>query len=293
LIERAAHGGHIGPARAKAELEALALRLPDHPLVALARAGAELRALPNSPAIGIGRAFALLDGWRKQHGQLPINALLEGAARRWFEFYVEVDPRRAEQFATHELELDPGDLEPWLMIGEALRAQGRLDEALLQFDVASTMIPEGRILRLGAEIIADLGRDHVRVEQMIERARQMEGTQQPDPSLAFLRARSLVNTNPGTLPVGIEMLIELWSRRAEIGAHVSEAELGLQLGTALMHRLAPGDARRAALVLANVQDKVADPMRSDLIRAISLIARRVDETEREAAQAAATGTPGP
>lgn len=292
LIERAAQGGHIGPARAKAELEALALRLPDHPLVALARAGAELRALPHSPAIGIGRAFALLDGWRKQHGQRPINSLLEGAARRWFEFYVEVDPRRAEQFATHELELDPGDLEPWLMIGEALRAQGRLDEALLQFDVASTMIPEGRILRLRAEIIADLGRDHMRVEQMIERTRQMEGTQKPDPSLAFLRARSLVNTNPGTLPAGIELLIELWSQRVEIAAHVSEAELGLQLGTALMHRLVPGDARRAALVLAQVQDKVTDPMRRDLIRAIGLIARRVDETEREAAQTSATDTPG-
>lgn len=292
LVERAEAMGKIGPARSKAELEVLGVRLPDHPLVALARASAELRAVPQAPAIGIGRAFALLDGWRKQHADKPINALREGAARRWFDFYVEVDPRRAEEFAAHELELDPGDLEPWLLVGEALRAQGRLQDALIQFEAARTMIPDGRILRHIADIIADLGSDHMRVEQMVERARKLEGGAAADPTLVFVRARSLVNASPGTLPDGIALLIELWTRRADFRGQLGEAEIGLQLGVALLHRMGAQDARRAALVLDTVQGAIDDPMTRDLVRALASIARRQDEAEREQATRAATAQAG-
>jgi tetratricopeptide (TPR) repeat protein len=281
LVERAEALGKIGPARAKAELEALGVRLPDHPLVALARAAAELRAVPQAPAIGIGRAFSLLDAWREQHVAQPINALREGAARRWFDFYLEVDPRRAEEFAAHELELDPGDLEPWLMVGEALRAQGRLQDALVQFDAARTMIPDGRILRHIADIIADLGSDHQRVEQMIERARKLEGDQSTESTLAFLRARSLVNTGPATLSEGVVMLLELWMRRTEFSDQLSEGEIGLQLGVALLHRMGRNDAFRAAAVLDKIEASIQDPMTRDLVLALAAIARRQDEAERE------------
>src|SRR5262245_51337843 len=218
------------------ELDLLARRFPDDPLVALAFAQAELANPEVSPAVGISRAYERLDRFRARidarspppgerpllaatDGEVPaeeaarpvsLDDLRAGSARQWKDFYERMEPARAEAFVRRELLARPGSLDLWLMLGETFEAQSRREAAIELYELIQRMVPEGRTRRAIAALLASSGADPARVEQNIAEACRLEKREAPDIDMLFILARSLV-TSEAEQNRGIETLSGLWS----------------------------------------------------------------------------------
>ncbi|MCZ6598575.1 MAG: hypothetical protein O7B99_13110 [Planctomycetota bacterium] len=280
LTRDAYDSGAISRKTLLAELEALANHLPRDPLVALARAQRAIDEQPDNHALGVNRAWHLLDDFREDSADVSIESLRSGAARQWFDLAVRHDPLRAEAFVREELEFRPGSLELWLMLGEGLEAQGKKQEALEQYERLIHIYPDLRAVRRAGTILADQGGSQRLVQATIESLHRTEGGAELDPTLEYLRARSLANSSKKAYrDVGIRTLGDLWQRRGEIGDNVDSVEVGQRYAIALLHRGDHADSEIARRVLDAIHPAIEDPLRRDLVAALSHLARWVPEPE--------------
>jgi len=251
-LGRAAQAEALPAAARVAQIEALAVRLPRDPALALALAREDLAGSAASRPIGVGRAFARLERFRLLTAGEPLERLRADSTRAWFDFHLQLDPTRAERFVRDELALDPGLVELWLMLGEALEAQGRPRDALEQYEMLNNMLPDARAVRRAAALLADFGDEHARVSELVLLARRLGNLAGPDFELEFVLARSLVNTTGRPIDEGLDALAQLWERRAAGARFVSPATLGLRYGASLLVRAGAPDRARARTVLAEV-----------------------------------------
>lgn len=251
-LARAAQSEALPAAARVAQIEALAVRLPRDPALALALAREDLAGSAASRPIGVGRAFARLERFRLLTAGEPLEQLRGDSTRAWFEFHLQLDPTRAERFVRDELALDPGLVESWLMLGEALEAQGRPRDALEQYEMLNSMLPDARAVRRAATLLADFGDEHARVSELVLLARRLGNLSGPDFELEFVLARSLVNTTGRPIDEGLDALAQLWERRAVGARMVPPATLGLRYGASLLLRAGAPDRNRARNVLAEV-----------------------------------------
>ena len=99
-------------------------------------------------------------------------------------------------------------------------------------------------------------------------------------TLEYLRARSLANSSKKAYrDVGIRTLGDLWQRRGEIGHNVDSVEVGQRYAIALLHRGDHADSEVARRVLDAIHPDIEDPLRRDLVAALSHLARWVPEPE--------------
>lgn len=256
-------------------LDALILQRPADPAVALARAKVDILTHPVDPVRGLGVAFERLSAFRETTQYVPIESLRRDASHGWFEIYLEHDPPAAEAFARAERIERPGSWDLWHMVGQAIEAQGDHERALEQYTKLIRIVPASRTLRRTAGILADQGVDVAFMQTAIQQIQAAEKGG-PDPELALLLARTMVNAGSSMQDAGIEALEKLWEQRRQYDG-LDEARLGRYLGSALLHRADPADGPKARLVLLEVLPRTVDPVEADLVLALANLARWIPQ----------------
>ncbi len=136
----------IGPRACWIELQRLHAALPDDPRVVVAQAKLELALDPAHPSLALSRAYARLERFLEDHATVAVESLSPGAAAGWAKFLLDVDPDRARAFVHRELELEPGALDLWVLLGEVLVAQKNVTGALAQYGFVLHLAPDHPVL---------------------------------------------------------------------------------------------------------------------------------------------------
>jgi tetratricopeptide (TPR) repeat protein len=281
LLDAARERGAISEVVHTNELQALAARHPRDPLVAAARAAGEIRASGSSLAVGLARAWRLLDDFRQATGHEALEELHRGSTDAWYRLILPYDPDRAETLVAGELERTPDLLDLWLMLGHVYEVQDRREDAIEHYQTIRTMVPDPRALRMVASLLADLGSDHRRVEQTIDRVRAMEGDKGQDPSLRFILARSMVNSGGQLLDNGLEELGRLWQARAQHTAKLPLGDLARTYGTALVHRARVEDRALAnEVLLVAIEHTPDDLVAREVLQVLAPMALRMTPATR-------------
>ncbi len=261
---------HVPRASVAAELEILGHRIPDDPLIALARAREELVAAGSYSYVRVKRAYESLDLFRKENAGRPLDELRQGASRAWMQFYAALDPRRAETFIRDELVLQPGSLDLWILHGETLVAQDRWDAAIEHFETVLTMMPDSSTRRHLVRLLADYGSDLERLEEQAAAILGIDGDP-TDVEVHFHMGRGLARAGGEKLDRGIELLAKLWLQDART-AEIPRADIGRAYGTALLFRGTGRDRRVAHDVLLEVAPAISDPIQRNLAVALGNLA---------------------
>ncbi|MBI5432218.1 MAG: tetratricopeptide repeat protein [Planctomycetes bacterium] len=265
----------ITPALRAGRLDTLAKRFPTDPWVALELAKLDVGSAPSLPAVGVARAYERLRRFRSSTLNEALDTLRAGSVRRWKNFYASLDPERAEEFVRGELEKRAGSIETWLMLGECLADRGKPDEAVELYEFVQRMVPDGQTRRAIAWLLSSSGRKLERVQENIDVAMRLENATTPDLDLEFTQARAFCNAGPSSRDTGIEVLARLWEQRERATGRVSVVELGQFYGTQLVQRARYQDRQVASQVLETVRGMVTDPVRQNLLSALSHLALQI------------------
>lgn len=260
----------VPSAAVAAELEILSKHLPEDPLIALAQAREQLAAGEDYSYVRVRRAFAQLDAFRRTTRDQPLDQLRPGASRSWMQFYAKLDPRGAEDFVRQELMLDPGSLDLWILLGEALDAQGRWSEAIAHFELVLEMMPDSSTRRRLVRLLATYGNDRERLEEHVTAVVEMDGDP-TDVEMNYYLALGLVNEGEVSLDRGLAMLEKLWVNRASTG-ELSHTDIGRAFGAALLLRGSARDRRMATAILLEVAPLTEDPIQRNLAVALGNLA---------------------
>lgn len=274
-LDFAFENGAIGEAAFVSELQALAGRLPEDPLVALRRARHEIESQRDSLPIGVGRAWLLLDRFRERTAGRPVEALRAGTTAPWVELLVEYDPDRAERFIEDELALRPQSLEHWLLLGSVYEAEGRRAVAATHYQTVRTMVPAPEVLLRSARLQAQLGRSPERVDQLLGLVRRLAGRDVDDPELALIRARTLVNAGGPRVQEGLTILRGLWEQRQAVADRLSLVDLAREFAVACLHHGEPSDRPAARAAMQVVIASNDDPSRVEYLNLLEKCADRI------------------
>jgi hypothetical protein len=268
--------GALSAAGLLVELDALALRLPEDPLVALAQARYELLTHPENRRIGVERAWNRLEKFRAASGDVPLDSLRRGATQAWLGLYETYAPELGERLVRAELARRPEDLDLWLMLGRCFEAQNEPTRALEHYEALRRMLPDTRAIARICELLAELGTDHARLERELSQWSSLDRLSPEAPRPRFLRGKSLVVGRQGVAIEGLELLSGLWDQRQQIASVVAGADLGLVYGSALLRRGDRADRERIRSVFEASLELEQDALRRDLLRALLNLSRWLD-----------------
>jgi tetratricopeptide (TPR) repeat protein len=252
----------------RAELAALRSQLPASPTASLAWARFERQTAPDGPT-GWDLARAEYERFRGATDHAPLDALEPGSAARWAQFFLSESPAEAEEMIRAERLLSPGSPDLWRQLGQALQAQGRVDEAFDLYVAVSNMLPEPTTLRRAAEILAVRGGDHRPLELTLERIAAVERPTAPDASLELLRARSLAHSGTDGVRRAVPLFRTLWRHRERLRTPRERLDLAESYAVAMLQRGDPADGPQVREVIAEILPRVADPLRRDMLTAYS------------------------
>ncbi|QDU67433.1 hypothetical protein [Engelhardtia mirabilis] len=265
----------IAPSVYSAELLALSARLPDDPLVVLARARYEIDHQRESLQIGIGRAWLLLDQFRERTGGVAIDRLRAGTSRAWAELLATYAPKRAEAFVESELALLPQSLDLWLMMGEVYEIEGRRLDAAAHYEIVRAMVPSPAAILSAARLQATLGRNPERVTSMLVSIRRMENRPADDPALALIRAQSLINSPDSDLEEGLRILRELWKDREANADRLAVPDLARIFALAMLHHGSPPDRSTTKAAVQVLLETESDPLRLEILEILLSYATKI------------------
>jgi hypothetical protein len=276
LFWQAHSRGALSAAGLLVELDALALRLPQDPLVALAQARYELLTHPENRRIGVERAWNRLEKFRAASGDVPLDSLRNGATQAWLGLYETYAPELGERLIRAELAQRPEDLDLWLMLGRCYEAQNDPTRALEYYEALRRMLPDTRAIARICELLAKLGTDHARLERELSQLSALDRLPPEAPRPRFLRGKSLVVGRQGVAAEGLELLSGLWDQRQQIASVVAGADLGLVYGSALLRRGDREDRERIRSVFESSLELEQDALRRDLLQALLNLSRWLD-----------------
>lgn len=249
----------------------LVQKLPHHPRIALSIARLDLASDPQNPALGVARASLRLTRFREAHKKDSLESLAPGSTADWAGFYLSIDPDRAEEFLKKELALDPGSLEPWLLLGRVYDAQGRTREAVDQFQLVLRLAPSGAVQREYLRLMARRELTLEEIEKLVKDVVESAGLDQRDAEIALLRGQALLNSSTGRLPAAIRAFEEAEQEPAPAPAF--REKHGFLSSFALLARGTKDDLERASTLLSGIRPLVTDPYAKDLLEALAGLAR--------------------
>lgn len=229
-------------------LEELGRHLPNDPLLALELAKKDIEDEPIDPTIGVDRAFARLERFVAETRR-SLEELRPRSTRKWVDFYLEIDPERADRFLEAELVRRPGELELWILRSRVLRARGDLAAAIENCETMLTMAHDSRILRELCRLRAATGSDIDEVDQLVARITELEGIKGLDGELILVKVQGLLNTGSIVQPQTLNLLSHLWTNRRGNEDLIRPGELARIYVNALLRRGQRQDHLQAQTVI--------------------------------------------
>ncbi len=247
LARAAADDEHFTQEQQRSELTLLEQVHPDDPRPPLALARLDLTLDAANPAIGVSRALVRLRSFREQHKGLSLEELQRGSTKEWAEFFVEASPGAAEDFLRAELELQPGDLELWRLLGRVLRELGDL-EASTDFLMRAARMAPDTALRL--EIARTLVVGGAETRMVAKILRGITGTREEELDAQLLNIESMLSQYiPRMWQVAVTKLKPLWDSRTDLDKADERARLALIYARALLLRGEVDDPQTAEQAL--------------------------------------------
>ncbi len=221
-------------------LEDLANHLPHDPMLALQLAELDIENETVDPAAGVDRAFARLDRFRTRTDK-TLNQLRARSARRWIDFIVEIDTRKAEELIESELLRRPGELELWLLQSQVHRARGEIELALESCRLLLKVSRDPRVLRELASLLAFSGAPQSQVLPILNEVARKDPASVNDPEMIMTRVSSVLNGGQPPPESTIKVLRNVWLNRRAPGIDIDHGDLGYLYIKALLLRDQPRD----------------------------------------------------
>jgi hypothetical protein len=263
-------------------LEELTRRFPLDPRVALARARFEAARTPANPALGVGRALGVLEGFRAQSGRVPLSRLAPGSVAAWVEWLQTRSSSRTEALLIEEIANDPGGIELWLALAETFERTGREAEALSLFldlcDMAGT--PEAHLG--AARILARSPARGAEVEKHVLAAERARGGDLGDQGL-YLRIRARMTSSGTRLDIVLDKLSDLWDARAQNRRFISPFELGRTWILALVSRRSQLDLERLDRLVRELAEYTRSGIESEWLQSVRGLVAEMDVREAQPA----------
>lgn len=252
----------------------LVTRQPNDPRALLAAARSEiLVAGDQNVPTAVGRAWHRMDAFLEAHPGIPLDDLRPGATREWFDFTSELDPRRAEALVRGQLLLRPNSPDLWLMLGQSYEGQYRQEDALAVYRQLLDLLPEPDTLLRCASLMADLSHKASEVQALLDSSIDLNNWELDDPAIRYIFARAYANGGPQLRDLSIQILGDLWHNREQLPEDLVEPDLLGQLyGAGLLRRGYEQDRDEARTTLETVLPWIDEPVRRDLVRAMSNLA---------------------
>ncbi len=281
LLRAAALHGDISNSAWWSYLEAIEAQRLDDPSIARELARRTIETADQRSDWGVGRAWERLERFRMRTQNAPIEDLRQGEAQRWFDLFLEHDPRRAFEFAQAELLVRPYSPTMWSLSAQALAAGGELRRAANEFRTILAIVPDPDIQRRLADLYVDLGENRKRIESLLEQAQKRRRT---EPELELIRARSLIAGGGKVRDTGIRTLVQFWLDRDDL-PEIDPWQLGKELVVALLLRNSKADPGSAKRVLRELAPLVSDPLEREVLRIFEIFARHLDKEQRRPGRA--------
>ena len=254
-------------------LREVALAHPHDPRPPLALARMDLYGDPLNPSIGIERAWARLTTFRQDHAGVPLEDLQRGATGEWARFYVAMDPAEAEEFIDAEMQLLPGDVELWGLLGRVQRELGKLRSSALVLNRAGRMAEDPRLKLELARTFLVSGADPRLVaaplDALVKISRKPETLDSK-----LIRVESLLDRfEESAWAQALERLEPLWDERSPGSAPGEFARLAELYTRALLLRGEDGDFQRALEVLDESLEAAEPPYQREHFLSLQGVAR--------------------
>lgn len=299
----------IDPQAYAMELERLHSSLRNDPRVVVAQARLEMALDPLHPPLALARAYARLERFRELHATSAIDSLSPGASAAWAEFLLAVDPDRACAFVQRELELDPGALDLWVLLGHVLAAQNNIAGALAQYGFVLHLAPDHPVLaeylwlmagrevkkdnprafgarnqrepgtRIDSSQTSPLAAEYAWIatgrEMEREEARALQMKTNPEVDARLTPAQRALISARASFTLGgrgVAHAIEALEMIEPRELNALEAQrYGFLFAETLIARGKPADLARARTFLDELAGSVSDPFRRDLVRALAAL----------------------
>lgn len=247
---------------------------PNHALVVISAAQFQVTAnLLRNPVESIEKSYAELAAFRERTEYAPIGSLYPGALERWFQFYLHLDPVRCEQLMRSELEADPTAIDPWLMLVQAIRAQGRVREAARELDALIELTPDERAVAMRVGLSIDEKQPIEKIRSDLTWLQELRSLSEYDLQMQFLFARAMISTgSPANLNQGLEKLQELWEQRNEFSSEqLTTVEVGRTLGVMLLRSGKEGAGEEAGKIFVELAKSTTSTFEHEFYRALALL----------------------
>ncbi len=257
---------------ATACLDQLAQTFPSDPLPMLNRAALDL-GTPDEGLFHMFKALERLDEFRKRHAIVPIESLRPGAAVSWAQVLMAFAPAQAEAFLRQEMLIDPAAPEFWSLLAQVQLEQGDRSGARQTLEVVTKLVPSGEHVRALALLLAETGRDSLRIQELRLAVAEVEGrTAAGDLSFTYAAARSELSAGPNSRDLAIEALEQAWERRREAAPLLRKVRIIQTLAALLCLRDGLGDAAKVARLVPSAIDETQDPLDRTVLVALAGIA---------------------
>jgi tetratricopeptide (TPR) repeat protein len=250
-----------------ADLEKLALAAPDDPFIPIAMARLDVKVDPQNPSFSVARAYNRLERFRLRHKDRSLESLGPGSAEEWVEFQLALDPARAEALLQSELELEPGAIAPWLLLGRVYTIEGKTRDAIQQFTLCFGLAPRKSVMREYARARVWSEMTVESVASLLHQVQEDEGLTKPDEELVGLAARALFNMGPRGI-VRAAALLDSYGTETDISPSAIE-RIGLLRALVWATRAQPEDLERARKKLGAILPLVVDPYRKTVVTALT------------------------
>ncbi len=259
-----------------AHLAALAQQYPSDPLIALHRLQFRLSMDERNILLASEEARSTLETLRQRLGGKSLDDIRPGSSRQWMQHFLNVSPIIGEEFCLAELVGDPGNLDLWIGLSQALYAQGRIDETRDLVEDLLKIADDPELHYRFASLLALEGEPRARVLFHLKRADSLLELVGESPRSAYLQAQMILMEGSGGLNNAIGVLSQLWNRRDQHAVELAPLEVGRTYLTALVLRHQQTDIDTIEIVTEEMlQYANQDAYAEDVIRSFRSMGQAV------------------
>jgi tetratricopeptide (TPR) repeat protein len=224
---------------------------------------------------GLGVALSRMATFYRAHNSVYFQELRAGSVRSWFEFLLQYDPDAALIFANDQLSLSPQTLELWVLHARGLEAVGFRQMALDAWRQIGKMTSDPEVALETARLVGEVGGEYSEVNTLLLVASRSPNRANFAQRLDYYRARALVALSGSLVNEGVELLERLLAE-GTLDSDLTPDQLNYTLGLSLIRRGQPGDGPRAYEIFSDLAQVEEDPLRKELLRALSGLGNGLD-----------------